>query len=573
VRSSKLHGIALFVGCLLPTAGCDDVTKPDPPPQAPQIEVMKRYSKSFDDGVETGLQSNDVYDIFVTYRSEVWIGNHDGVAVFDLLGDSRRIDAFNDNSGLANPKVRVVVGLEGKLYAGTWGGGIGVYDLRAKTWSRLTSADGLVNDMVADIQIDDGTLCIATNGGISIYDPAADPGEEWDSFVKLPGDATGDLLDEFVSAVEIAHTPRGKEYWYAPRWESAIEPGEENQHGITVARSAFSGSPVVRLRAVQDNTLYEDPDGALSNGAGEFMFTGVGPDAIQRRAVVMFDVAGNIPPGATIIEAGLKMYNATEATDPSRVIVYRVLSDWGEGKSKASGDESAGASATQGDATWKHTFYPTSEWTEPGGDFVSQASASTVIRGQRTYEWRREGTVADVQFWLDNPSENHGWVLDSSDSTRRWHTRESPDAYSRPELEVRHSAASVLYITRASSGLPEPNINDVLYDETTDLFWLAFSTQGLATIDVENSTWTFYTTDDGLPSNTVYSLAEVGGVIWIGTQRGLARHRGDGTFQGYGRGAGLPASRVRKVYSDHPQRLWLGFVDGGAVLVDPNSAQ
>ena len=59
------------------------------------------------------------------------------------------------------------------------------------------------------------------------------------------------------------------------------------------AQSAIADS--VTLPASRDNTLYEDASGALSNGAGEWLF--VGRTAIDRlqRAVLAFDLAAALP--------------------------------------------------------------------------------------------------------------------------------------------------------------------------------------------------------------------------------------------------------------------------------------
>lgn len=564
----RILGFALIAGFLFPMLACDDVTTPDPPPQDKQITVSRYYTKTFNGSSQTGLQNNDVFDCLVTGQ-EVWIGNQEGVAVFDLNGGTRRTEAYDQNSGLPNPKVRVVVELDGKLYVGTWGGGLGVFDLTARTWDQLTSADGLVNDLISDIQIDEGKLLIATNGGASMYDPVADT---WDSFVKGAGNTQGDLLDDFVSAIAIANTPRGKEYWYMPRWESGIDPGTEGEHGITITRGDFNATPVVdTLQAVMDNTLYEDPDGSLSNAKGEFMFVGLGEDGLWRNAVIKFDIAGNIPEDATIMDARLTMRNNKAGFFLSRVTLHRALADWGEGTSMVVGDVIAGEPATTGDATWKHRFYPDTEWATLGGDYDDSPSGSVDVRGTSFYTWPRTGTLADARHWLQNPSANHGWVLVADDSLKRFATRENSVPANRPRLVVRH--AKYFYMTEVTTAFPEPNVNDVFYDEATDLFWIAFSTEGLGTVDVTSATWTFYTTDHGLPSNSVYSIAKVNGVIWVGTQKGLARHLGNGMFQGYDRGGGLPADRVRKVYSDEPSRLWLGFVEGGAALALPGSAE
>jgi ligand-binding sensor domain-containing protein len=58
--------------------------------------------------------------------------------------------------------------------------------------------------------------------------------------------------------------------------------------------------------------------------------------------------------------------------------------------------------------------------------------------------------------------------------------------------------------------------------------------------------------------------------VWAATQDGLARLGADGKWQGYNTSGGLQADRVRRLYSDDGQRLWLGFVQGGAARVKTN---
>jgi hypothetical protein len=59
---------------------------------------------------------------------------------------------------------------------------------------------------------------------------------------------------------------------------------------------------VIELLPDQDNTLYEDAEGEVSNGAGKGLFFGkVGPDGdeLLRRALVRFDLSA-IPSNAVI---------------------------------------------------------------------------------------------------------------------------------------------------------------------------------------------------------------------------------------------------------------------------------
>jgi ligand-binding sensor domain-containing protein len=128
-------------------------------------------------------------------------------------------------------------------------------------------------------------------------------------------------------------------------------------------------------------------------------------------------------------------------------------------------------------------------------------------------------------------------------------------------------------MTPVDSDLPEPDVNDIMYDPDSDLFWVALATEGLATVDLEASKWTFYTTSNGLPSNYVYSIAKVDGTIWVATQNGIARQRAGGSWQGYDSGGGLKADRVRRLYADIPTRIWLSYVQAGAGVVLPQTAE
>jgi len=57
------------------------------------------------------------------------------------------------------------------------------------------------------------------------------------------------------------------------------------------------------------------------------------------------------------------------ALDSARIIeLHKLLADWGEGTSQATGEEGQGAPATPNDATWRHRFFDTIFWTNEGGD-------------------------------------------------------------------------------------------------------------------------------------------------------------------------------------------------------------
>jgi ligand-binding sensor domain-containing protein len=56
------------------------------------------------------------------------------------------------------------------------------------------------------------------------------------------------------------------------------------------------------------------------------------------------------------------------------------------------------------------------------------------------------------------------------------------------------------------------------------------------------------------------------GVIWVGTQTGLGKWIGS-RFTAYPRGSGLPEDRIRTVYVDPGNNVWLCFIEGGAAKI------
>ena len=198
---------------------------------------------------------------------------------------------------------------------------------------------------------------------------------------------------------------------------------------------------VVTLTPSKDNSLYEDSQGALSNGAGAHLFVGTTSARQTRRALLGFDLTGSIPAGATVTSVSLTMNMSRTIASAKTVQIRRVLSDWGEATSAAGGNEGAGGSATAGDATWVHTFFDSEQWDAQGGDFSAEVSASLSVSGTGSYTWTSTPMlVADVQFWLDSPSANFGWILignEGSDRTaKRFDSRENSNASNRPELTV-----------------------------------------------------------------------------------------------------------------------------------------
>jgi hypothetical protein len=205
----------------------------------------------------------------------------------------------------------------------------------------------------------------------------------------------------------------------------------------------------VYLPATQDNTLYESPSGRLSNGAGEYLFAGLTNELVKRRAVIAFKNLNSIPQGATIASVKLHMHVSRENSNPEFVELFRLTRNWGEGTSKALGNEGGGTNSTTDDATWAHRFWPNFEWTTPGGDFVDAPSAGDLVGVVGDYTFGPSVSMtADVQLWLDQPDQNFGWILIGGEnirSTKRFDSRENSIVGNRPVLEISYKTTGTAY--------------------------------------------------------------------------------------------------------------------------------
>ncbi|MCA8974810.1 MAG: DNRLRE domain-containing protein [Planctomycetes bacterium] len=200
---------------------------------------------------------------------------------------------------------------------------------------------------------------------------------------------------------------------------------------VTFAAPCLLAQTTVQITSSRDSTLYESATGNLAGGACTGLFVGVtdqNNDAL-RRALVRFDVAAQIPAGAHIVAAELRI-QVTRYNTNVDIYGHRALADWGEGSSLPSGLGGAGTAPTAPDATWIHSRYPSSNWTNPGGDFT--AMSSLTIPAPSTGPATSTSTVAavlDVQRWLDQPAQNFGWLLKTNEqqtqSALRFNSREA----------------------------------------------------------------------------------------------------------------------------------------------------
>lgn len=211
----------------------------------------------------------------------------------------------------------------------------------------------------------------------------------------------------------------------------------------SLALAGWAAADTVELAPSKDNTLIETPVGN-SNGSGDGIYAGkVGLNGsnTRRRGLLAFDLS-SIPAGATVDAATLALEMANSPNGTARLVtLHRVTADWGQAGSVGGG---SGGLAQPGDATWQLRFFDTDPWATPGGDFVGAASASQSVGQIGPYEWTGAGLVADLQFWLDSPASNFGWLVmgneDSASTVKKFY---SSEGFIPPRLSVNYTPSLI----------------------------------------------------------------------------------------------------------------------------------
>ncbi len=223
------------------------------------------------------------------------------------------------------------------------------------------------------------------------------------------------------------------------------------------AMPSIAVAGTVILGAGKVSTIFENQP-THSIGKGPAAFVGGDASGSPRRGMIDFNLAANIPAGATITDVQLTVFLAGVAatdTTPREIDLYRITADWahgptGLGVTQIDGTDQ-GFPAIAPSPTWFDRRYQQSQpWASPGGDFAAGVSAASLI-GQAigsAYSWSSSQMVADAQAMLDAPSTNQGWELLnahewSANTYRIFYTQAWDDTALRPQLQVSYVLAAV----------------------------------------------------------------------------------------------------------------------------------
>ncbi|HZS45458.1 MAG TPA: two-component regulator propeller domain-containing protein [Blastocatellia bacterium] len=482
------------------------------------------------------MPQNSVYSIIQTLDGYLWFTTLDGLVRYDGV----RFTVFDKSNtkGLASNRFRCLYeDKSGTLWICTEGG-LSYY--RDGVFKTVTTADGLPDDLIFDIQADpDGGVLMVTRRGYGTWRD--------NKYIPYPGSGL---------------RPRYTVY-YGPsgiRWTLSNDGLEKYADGkTTVFHLAWPpGTPA------SPNTLFEDRNGDLWAAAGtnnvyEIRKDGVirlygDKDGIPHFSIRSFaeDNQGNI--WLCTIGGGLVRFKDDhfttyrEENGLSNNDVWRVLQDR-EG----------------------------TIWIGTGDGGINRLTRQFI-----TSFSKKDGLVGDNVYPIFNDHSGDTWIGTTTGFSRlhNGYLTNYLKEPNNPEPPIVHSffeddqntlwvgLISGLFSFNDGKLIPSALYNSiigkaavwVIYQDRARNLWVG-TEKGL--LKINDNQGRLFTVDQGLPNNEIRDIYEDrSGNLWIATAGGMARLKDD-HFTVYTLREGLCSNYIRTIYEDKGGVLWFGSYDGG----------
>ena len=524
-RSPRVERFLVFAVCVLPPLfGAKS-----------HIQAASGYLCDVYSAAE-GLPENTVASVARTTDGYLWVATQGGLARFDGL----RFQAFHmlDSPGLPHDNIHYVAGSrDGSLWVGTYNRGVAHL-----VNGRFEPVPGLLSPVIRAILEDrEGTIWIATRGGLNRWKNGA-----LSAYTQKDGMPASDVL-------ALAEDPEGRIWIGSTTGLSLLERGKlaafsgqsrlagMDVRSFAVARDgslwAASSQALARLKdgVVQEwygreqlpfkgeiRSIAEATDGAL--------WIGTFGDGLQRMEGSRFERFGTEQGLASALVFCLRadpdgsLWVGTSGGGLNRLRTRRIrMIGAPEGLSAA---DAAAVLETRDGALWIGTL----------GQGLNRYQDGRI----RTFT-TADGLSSDLVLSLwQSPRTGSLWVGTGDGALNWWEGQRFRN------------------LPLGAGKMPAQ-----IFEAYDGEMWVG-TTKGLYRLQ-NNSIVKVYTTEDGLPSNTVLAITEArDGALWLGTASGLS-HFQHGRFTNYAtakerNGYG---PRVDWLYEDGEGTLWLGSAGYG----------
>ncbi|MGB0525335.1 MAG: two-component regulator propeller domain-containing protein, partial [Flammeovirgaceae bacterium] len=133
--------------------------------------------KAYKANDNVGVSSDQIHAFYEDVNRNIWIGTRAGLNVYDRANDRFMLyhNDPNNPESLGNDWVLSLGGdKDGKIWIGTNGGGLNLFDPKTKKFKRFNKDDGLTHDVIQSILVDEGSnVWMSSSVGLIRFDVKA----------------------------------------------------------------------------------------------------------------------------------------------------------------------------------------------------------------------------------------------------------------------------------------------------------------------------------------------------------------------------------------------------------------
>jgi uncharacterized repeat protein (TIGR01451 family) len=519
----------------------------------------------------TELCNNNVKTIAIDAQGSKWFGTEVGVSKFD----GNTWTTYTTANGLVSNNVSsIAIDAQGNKWFGT---DVGVSKFDGSNWTTYTTSNGLLSNYVKSIAIDaQGNKWFGTNVGVSKFD-----GSVWTSFTSANG-----LAINYINSIAI---DKQGNIWVG------TEKGVSRFNGTTWTTyniiSGLASDNVLSIAIDAHGNKWFGTAGGVSKFDGTAWTTYTTTNGLVNNSVhsVAIDVQGNKWFGT---------YGGVSKFDGTTWTTYTIANGL------ADNDVSKIVIDTQGNK-WMGTYYQGvskfdgSAWiTYKINGLLSNYVSSLAIDAHGNKWFGTENGISKFNgsIWTNFLDKSNGGITtDGNDNIwvkgykclykydgNNWYTYktifDNDTIYGTSQIAVDLKGDKWIWFNGEKSGLarfdgvswttfPVPDglviykfyIREIVVDLSGDK-WMITDSREL--FKFGDSGWKKYTRADGLPSDTVTSIAvDNQGNKWIGTNRGVYKFDGS-TWTSYTSTSGSREDYIDAIAIDADGNKWLSTYGG-----------
>lgn len=443
------------------------------------------------------IKNNYIQVMCLDQTGKLWLGTHGGgLTVYD----NGKFLAFNESDGLSNGNITALsIASDNSLWIGTKGGGLNHY--QNGKFSALTSKDGLASNIIQSIyQGLDGSLWIGTTEGLNHYK---------DGKITIFTTKNG-LSNNNISAI---YQDRDKNLWIGTTG-GGLNKFINGKFSVITSKNGLSDDKI--------SAIYQDQDRNLWVGT-----QGGGVNRLQGEKIDKFD--GKDPLSSSVIKSFYEDSEHNLWLGTQALGLYRLK----DGKFKVFSTK---------EGVSEDIVFPVYEDSLGNMWIGTQATGLNLYKNGKFIVFTTKDGLADNTILS---------LCESQDKSMWIGTPKGLNHYQNGKFTT----------LTTKDGLSNNTIAD-LYEDSAGVLWIATSGGGLNRY--KDGKFTVFTTKDGLSGDIIQGLLQdKQGNLWIGTQgRGINLYR-EGKFTSFTTKNGLASDIILSFYEDNLGDLWIATLAGG----------